>query len=576
MGAVVTLLILMVDPFTQQIVHYYRCSMPLAHLQATIPRVNFLVQNVASTGPMDGEAGPALQAAVIEGALGSVDKVEADCPSTNCTFSQEYSTIGYCSTCTDTSDELWFLQTVVPTNGTGLINVTTILRNGTRFNETLDQSAYDSLFNRMTRTTTVSNSSFSMISGPGKEFNLTGMKVYGKDPQNPNSARHRVAIILAKQFKTFDPKTGNQPSDCDNYGKTDWYCNGLGSATCTLEPCVRTYVSRVKNGVLEEERLDHNDHSRSLWGYNQGPSTDPANRDPPTDSVNRNPRTDLVAPTNDSTSRSSLPYVPYQAIIDLNCISNAERQNLSRIGYTLGAKQRWLQYNATFDPQSSNFSSDASFPISMMVHGCVYMMDSFFHWRLWEPFLEQFLTGEVVGKASNGTMGYIQTLSGPQVLQNIYNYGNTSFGRVDSIFRNISDSITAFMRQNSEAPFYNHPAIGDVMHDETCLAVRWKWLIFPSLVTTMAIAFFISSLARTRSTESRHLPIWKSSSLPLLLQDAEAATTNTRHKDCHDIGVLEKIAKEWDASLVNNESTSSRLVKERRVPRPEEEAPEEV
>ena len=86
--------------------------------------------------------------------------------------------------------------------------------------------------------------------------------------------------------------------------------------------------------------------------------------------------------------------------------------------------------------------------------------------------------------------GTIEVLRGPQILQTIYNYGDVSFNRVNSTFQNISDSITSFFRQNSFSK-YSNPAKGVVIHDQTCLSVRWAWLAFPSILVLLTLIFFI-------------------------------------------------------------------------------------
>lgn len=48
-GALITLAVLTIDPFTQQIIHYYDCSPPLVGLQASIPRTNVILQRPRST-----------------------------------------------------------------------------------------------------------------------------------------------------------------------------------------------------------------------------------------------------------------------------------------------------------------------------------------------------------------------------------------------------------------------------------------------------------------------------------------------------------------------------------------------
>ncbi|KAG8528558.1 uncharacterized protein KY384_006730 [Bacidia gigantensis] len=548
-GAVIALLILIVDPFGQQIIHYYTCSVAIDHLQAEVPRTNVFLPEVFN-GP-GGASGftvePALQAAVPDGALGSGINMNALCPSTNCTFPEQYSTVAYCSSCTDTSDLLSTYQSVVPANDSGIRGLDSVVLNGAMVNFTQNISSSSSLLNRMTRTTTTSNSTFTISSGPGTDFNITAMRTYGVFSQDRWDTPRGVEMIVAQQFKLFDPKTGNGPVDCENHKNSDFYCRGFGSTTCTIEPCIRTYETKVEGGVLQEQLVGMDDPSRRQWGWTQ---------EFPVDSS---------GPPLDPNHPSDKAYIQFQAILDLHCLSDEERQNLSESGHAHDMNQRWLAYNATFNPSYTNFSSSSPFPESMMVHGCVYVMLALFDSQFWLEFLGQFFTGSVIGTVSlDNYFANIEALSGPPLLQHIYNYGNTSFERIDSIFKNISDSITAYIRQSSAKPPYNKPAVGIVMHDQTCLAVRWNWLIFPALVAAMALIFFICTIVRTRSSAVQHVPLWKSSPLPFLLrirQDPDA-TLPEGGGSHSSIAELESDAKDWKVKVESMELGFARLVKD--------------
>lgn len=92
------------------------------------------------------------------------------------------------------------------------------------------------------------------------------------------------------------------------------------------------------------------------------------------------------------------------------CLSAYERQSLSNAGYHIDSSTRWLAYNLTFDPQYQdvsnnilqNITSNASFPESMLVNGCIYALDSLFVDTLWEAYLKDFFKGTVEGDAGNG------------------------------------------------------------------------------------------------------------------------------------------------------------------------------
>lgn len=234
-------------------------------------------------------------------------------------------------------------------------------------------------------------------------------------------------------------------------------------------------------------------------------------------------------------------------MVDTTCLSAHERQSLLNVGYHLDSSTRWLAYNLTFDPQSQNISSNASFPESMLVSECIYIIDNLLVVTLWETYLKDFFQATVEGDALDS--GAIETLRGSQTLQTIYNYGDVSFDRVNRTFQNISDSITSFFRQNSLSK-YNDPAKGVVMHDRTCLSVQWAWLAFPSILVLLTLIFFVAIIIDTRPMGNR-APIWKSSPLALAFHGLELP--NRHETGVGDIEGMEALAKDMVVRLGTTE-----------------------
>jgi hypothetical protein len=422
---------------------------------------------------MNGWVEPRLQTAIKNGVVSPSGRVNAQCPTGNCTLEKECSTVGYCSSCTDITEHLSINLTIVQSNYTNIVPAKFLNPNGTDTNENLTEPGI--LSNTNISVSTSLPSGLSVSTSPGTKFNLTAMQVF----QQPNGSDdfYRVEIIVGKQFQLFDAATGKPPTGCHTAATNDtWYCDGFAAASCTLSPCVRTYISVIEAGELHETRVSTNNNTRGSWGH-----------------------TVLPSPVTPSTKLPQV-YIPYLGIVDTKCVSASERQSLLDAGYHIDSRTRWLAYNLTFDPQYQdvsnnilqNFTSNASFPESMPVNGCIYALDKHFMSALWEAYLKGFFQGTVKGDAGNGNIsaGTIEVLRGPQILQTIYNYGDVSFNRVNSTFQNISDSMTIFFRQNSFSK-YSNPAKRVVMHDQTCLSVRWAWLAFPSILVLLTLIFFI-------------------------------------------------------------------------------------
>lgn len=146
------------------------------------------------------------QSALNAGVFESVPRdVSPFCPTGNCTFPDEYASAGWCSRCTDISDQVQVL------NHTFAFQQSNITRTGSQVNYTLPSSNITA-------------------NPPGKNFVL----------QQPDVWLKFQAIMAGYTFFS------------DNHTETDWTRRGYGAAECTLYPCVRRHSARVSFGVFSE------------------------------------------------------------------------------------------------------------------------------------------------------------------------------------------------------------------------------------------------------------------------------------------------------------------------------------
>ena len=552
-GALIILLMLVIDPFTQQVIDYYDCGVPVGGVNGTIPRTNvYLQRDTNKSQSMSGWIEPGMQAAIVDGIISPGRGVQAECPSGNCTFG-DYSTVAYCSACEDVTKDLSIQTAFVKSNYSDMqIFPSTLFPNGTEGNISMVAPGF--LSNANISVLTSLPSGLSVFNGPGTALNLTTMQVFVQGKGSPNPM-YRMEIIVGKQFKTFDPATGNPPLGCKNASANDtWFCNGYGAASCTLSPCVRTYSSVVNAGVLQENRVPAADGTGYIWGHTVPPlSPTPVNILPGT------PLSIISSLAIPSVSPAEFPvmYVPYIGMIDTTCLSGYERQSLLNSGYSLPQRTRWLPYNLTFDPlyqnftgqQAQNLTANASFPESMLVHKCIYGFDNLFIYDLWDSYMSDVFTDTVRGDSGNNatlSTGIITRLNGSEALKSIYNYGNVGFDRVNQVFENVSDSMTDFFRLQT-LPKYNDPAQGLVFQNQTCLGVRWPWLAFPTALVLLTVTFFIAMLVESRPRACKNASIWKSTPLALLFHGLERL--DGRHGDGDDVIGMETMAREITVRL---------------------------
>lgn len=104
--AFVTVFAVGTGPTTQQIVRYYDCNILARNLTASIPRTNFYVGQGWYEDSGRNTIEPPLQVAFNAGIFSPGHSVTPKYNSGNCTFPNTYHTLGYCSSCTDISDQV--------------------------------------------------------------------------------------------------------------------------------------------------------------------------------------------------------------------------------------------------------------------------------------------------------------------------------------------------------------------------------------------------------------------------------------------------------------------------------------
>lgn len=103
-GAIITILSLAIDPFSQQVLQFYSCPQPAAGMSATVLRTNNY-----TTSDLSNNLSEKMTAALYQGVLASSTDTSStfatSCPSGNCTFAGLYYTsLAMCSSVRDISD----------------------------------------------------------------------------------------------------------------------------------------------------------------------------------------------------------------------------------------------------------------------------------------------------------------------------------------------------------------------------------------------------------------------------------------------------------------------------------------
>ncbi len=234
-GAIVTILMVLIGPFAQQLLLYYDCHWPLDGTEASVALSSFY-EDFGSDAPTYHIVGglasvpPAWQQAVNAGLFAPGQKIPVNCPSGNCTFQHTYATLGYCSTCSDVSNQL------------SIVN----------------QTFHDGTYTSWGYNTSLPSGSF-VLSGRGDGvYNWSSISVDG--------ISSTVDIILGQApYDAFRNAFVEDNSTCvAQEGSASWRCRGYGAAKCKLYPCVKRFAGFVKVGSLQETLLDTSDQ----WSSN--------------------------------------------------------------------------------------------------------------------------------------------------------------------------------------------------------------------------------------------------------------------------------------------------------------------
>jgi hypothetical protein len=159
-------------------------------------------------------------------------------------------------------------------------------------------------------------------------------------------------------------------------------------------------------------------------------------------------------------------YVPSSidlyATVNVKFLTAQDQKSLIDAGYEIEGKS-WAPYNNTVDGVSGKYTtgSDVESINGTVSRECIYQYGATAEHSI-DNFLESFLNGTI----SPGSYSY--DYRGSAHLQALYNEANLTFDRIDETWRNVSDSITTYMRHHGEAnlsapakdqPFRSQPSI---------------------------------------------------------------------------------------------------------------------
>lgn len=464
-GAFITVATLLVDPFAQQVVTTVDCLLPHSEGIAAIPRSNSFNEPGKHTGAAQVAIGLPLQNVMNAGIFNPGQSVPTECTTGNCTFTGTYHTVGYCSQCNDTTNLI-------------TVNTETVEGDYQSYNMTLNTTRWEGYETNISAHMGYGlHPDYLVMSSSGGISNLLAGYVAG--PKSPSCPK--VCPSLAPENK----------DECNkNWDQLQFGCTSLtqgalggginsdpamGAATCSLQSCVRTYSAKIRLGRLDE----------------------------------------FLEATYEGPFGPGEPGTYLDTVLDLDCVPDSTKKALTAFGYILPTDTQWLPFNQSTNDTVPNpvlKAPDGDVEIS---GDCVYQIG---HINMMS--IDTFMAGFLNGTVTSGSYAY--DFQGPMQLQAIFQEGNFTFPYIEGVWRNMSDSITGYMREHGKANF-SKPARGIAWQSQTCVRIHWWFLAYPAFLVILAILFMGMMLAETRRRDvSRN--DWKSSTLALLFHGLDRQT----------------------------------------------------
>lgn len=462
-GALVTVAALAIDPIAQLLIRYDNCNVQLPSMSAGIPKKNTFSELGMHIGAGYSTLTYGLQSAINTGLFNpEAVNIPYSCATGNCTFNENYHTVGYCSRCTDRSTDL--SMTCYGVNRT----VSGSSTNGTTFKDTQTKGL---------QCNTSLPGGFAAMSDmipsdPRERPQITYFQM-GRPTQ---SGFQDTTLMIAANLSSV------YQGDCTTAAENaTWSCKNFGAAACELYPCVRSYSASVKNNKFEETLISSSVALAETYTRGRG--------------------------------------FMGVATINVGCLQPKDRQSLVDIGYTIKDSMDWLPYRGLgVFGNATDANPRAVAPNVTVPDGCLYQFYTPSIMSI-EYFMSQFFNGSITGGKEN----YKYATSGPVQLSKIFNSGNISFAHINMTFSNVADSMTAYMRHGAEPAKpgisgleqdNSKPAAGQTFRSDICVHVRWWYLALPIILVALTFAFLIATLVQTERRQSGLG--WKSSPLALL------------------------------------------------------------
>ncbi|OAR01156.1 hypothetical protein LLEC1_06483 [Akanthomyces lecanii] len=481
-GALLTLLTLLIDPFSQASVFVDSCTHKV-YIHNLIP----LTANYSISGGRPGAGYQYLDSGMeiaINVGLGqppanSSDSIKSfvGCPTGNCTVSVSetgiFSTLTMCHKCLDVSNDIerHNLTFTTPPDGVGTYTKPAVYDNYTyQYGNRSSPSVFHQLIVGTGSSGPWKDNTTSAVPGFPLPFNITASSPWttsnnaaqyrGRLWPEKNESKNTAIASLQGIGLVLDTQCNQLLSQCESH---------VLAFDCALQPCIKAFNASVSSGVYREDEIDR-------WYLHK-----------------------------------SNEISAYEAALNQTYINGTLR-----------------------DCAPSNRPSP-SHPMAIS-NGAEYNFDKTYLWYPAECY-HYMLQTSVMGIAQylvplvqKAQIGQDSSVVGDAWLKQFWNDGKLDMDRVETLLNGLALSMGAQMRKMSGRTGYLN---GRIYNDTThvpgysvalrpCIRVRWKFLSYPATLLMAELAFFVAVVIM--NWRSSWTGEWKSSSLPLILHNGRVQT----------------------------------------------------
>ncbi|CAH0053833.1 unnamed protein product [Clonostachys solani] len=296
-------------------------------------------------------------------------------------------------------------------------------------------------------------------------------------------------------FSTGQNETARQQSidKCEG-GITggNWTCLGFGAAECSVRPCALRYNASLVQGVFTENITSFTTDMRYTYIGAVGISA-----------------------------------------VDLKCTTAAEQDYLRSKNYTWDNSMDWLPYNMSNQIFTTAYNESDS-----LRDECIYQGNTQDLRSLTSFFAEYFNGNLAYGFMATGTGNTIPGRA-------IYNMAEFNFTHLDTKFRNLATSMTAYARSRTDTIPEEATVLfeGEINTWRTCVVVRWPWITLQAVILLLMAFFFALTLLAVEGTDNDTIKHdFKTSILPLLFHGLHSDTLESVEHDAPNMARIQQHA----------------------------------